>query len=105
MNRLLVVSSSPHARDELTVRKIMGLVLIALLPAGVAGVYFFGLHAFWVIAVCVASAVGAEALWQRLNGRKVTVSDLSARLPGSSWPTICPRTFPFSWRRRAAPSP
>ncbi len=82
MNRLLVVSSSPHARDELTVRKIMGLVLIALLPAGLAGVYFFGLHAFWVIAVCVASAVGAEALWQRLNGRKVTVSDLSAAVTG-----------------------
>ncbi|MCX7828206.1 MAG: RnfABCDGE type electron transport complex subunit D [Thermanaerothrix sp.] len=82
MNRLLVVSSSPHIRDELTVRKIMGLVLLALLPAGVAGVYFFGLHAFWVIAVCVMSAVGSEALWQKVTGRKVTVSDLSAAVTG-----------------------
>lgn len=82
MNRLLVVSSSPHLRDELTVRKIMGLVILALLPAGAAGVYFFGLHALWVMLVCTASAVASEALWQKVTGRKVTVSDLSAAVTG-----------------------
>ena len=81
-NRLLVVSSSPHLHGPQTVRSIMRMVLLALLPAGFMGVVTFGVPAFWVIVTCTASAVGAEALWQKLTGRPVTVSDLSAAVTG-----------------------
>ncbi|WP_352425621.1 RnfABCDGE type electron transport complex subunit D [Aminomonas paucivorans] len=81
-NRLLVVSSSPHLHGPQTVRSIMRMVLLALLPAGFMGVVTFGVPAFWVIVTCTASSVGTEALWQKLTGRPVTVSDLSAAVTG-----------------------
>jgi electron transport complex protein RnfD len=60
----------------------MGFVLLALAPAGAAGVYFLGARSLLVIAVSVAACVASEAAWQRTAGRRVTVSDLSAALTG-----------------------
>lgn len=93
--KLLLVSSSPHVRDGTTVREIMGLVLLALAPAGAVGVYFFGLHALWVILTCVAFAVGSEALFQKALGRKVTVGDLSAAVTGLLLAYNLPPTMPL----------
>ena len=53
----LIVSSSPHIHDKTTTTDIMRDVLIALLPATVAGVVLFGIRALLTILVCVASAV------------------------------------------------
>ena len=47
----LVVSSSPHYHSRMTVRGIMLLVVLALLPAAGAGVWFFGLTALRVLLV------------------------------------------------------
>ena len=82
MDKLLNVSASPHVRDARTTQSIMGDVLIALLPAGIAGVYFFGMNALLLIAVAVISAVAAEFLFQKITKRKVTVCDLSAAVTG-----------------------
>ena len=57
-------------------------VLIALLPAVVAGVIIFGFRALVVIVACAASAVGAEYLFNLILKRKQTVSDLSALVTG-----------------------
>ena len=95
LNRLLVVSSSPHLHDHQTVQGIMRLVLLGLLPAGFMGVVTFGIPAFWVIVTCTASAVGAEALWQKLTGRPVTVSDLSAAVTGVLLAYNLPPTIPL----------
>ena len=78
----LMVASSPHVHSPLSTQKIMGLVIAALVPAGVAGVHFMGWRALAVIVVCVAASVAAEYLWQRATGQKVTVSDLSAAVTG-----------------------
>ena len=78
----LMVASSPHVHSPLSTQKIMGLVIAALVPAGVAGVHFMGWRALAVIAVCVAASVAAEYLWQRATGQTVTVSDLSAAVTG-----------------------
>ena len=78
----LVVASSPHVHSPLSTQKIMGLVIAALVPAGVAGVHFMGWRALAVIVVCVAASVAAEYLWQRATGQRVTVSDLSAAVTG-----------------------
>lgn len=76
------MSSSPHVRSKASTRRIMIDVIIALLPATACGVYFFGLDALWIILVCSASAVGVEALVQKLMRRKVTALDGSAALTG-----------------------
>ncbi|MBT3318271.1 MAG: RnfABCDGE type electron transport complex subunit D [Clostridia bacterium] len=76
------MSSSPHVRASESTRRIMIDVIIALLPATVCGVYFFGIDALWIILVCVASAVGTEAVLQKLMRRKVTALDGSAALTG-----------------------
>ena len=38
----LITSSSPHIRSGETTRRLMGTVLLALLPTLAAGVWFFG---------------------------------------------------------------
>jgi len=42
LERSFIVSSSPHIRDNISTRRIMLDVIIALIPASLAGVYFFG---------------------------------------------------------------
>ena len=62
MNKL-IVSSSPHIRSARTTRGIMLDVIIALMPAVVAGTVIFGLRALLVALACVASAVISELLF------------------------------------------
>ena len=73
----------------------MGWVLAALAPAGIAGVYFFGLRAAAVMAVCVVSSVAFEYLWERCTKRTVTVGDLSAAVTGLLLAYNLPPTIPF----------
>ncbi|MCD8039224.1 MAG: RnfABCDGE type electron transport complex subunit D [Lachnospiraceae bacterium] len=76
------VSSNPHVRAGDTTARIMQYVLIALLPATIFGVFNFGLHALWLVAVTVASAVLSEYLFDRGMKRKNTVTDFSAAVTG-----------------------
>ena len=80
--KLLTVSASPHTKSPSTVRSIMLDVIIALLPAGIAGTVIFGLRAALVIGVCVGCCVLFEALSEKLLRRPVTVGDLSAVITG-----------------------
>ena len=80
--RLLTVSASPHTKSPSTVRSIMLDVIIALLPAGIAGTVVFGWRAALVIGVCVGCCVLFEALSEKLLKRPVTVGDLSAVITG-----------------------
>lgn len=79
---LLNVSPSPHIKNPDTTQSIMLRVIIALLPACMWGVYSFGLRAAEIMAVCVASSVLFEWLFQKIMKRKNTVADLSAAVTG-----------------------
>ena len=57
MEKNLLVSASPHIRDNITTRRIMLDVVIALMPATLSGIYFFGYKAALLIAVCIVSCV------------------------------------------------
>ncbi len=81
-NPMMRVTSSPHIRSQYTTPVLMGHVILALLPAGIFGVAHFGVNALWHILICVASAVGWEAMIQRALKRPVTVTDLSAVVTG-----------------------
>ena len=73
---------SPHIHSGMSTGGIMLDVLIALLPAAVAGVVIFGLSALWVILTCVASCVAFEALFCLIAKKPQSVKDLSAAVTG-----------------------
>ena len=78
----LIVSVSPHIRSEETVGRIMWTVNLALAPAFLSGVYFFGFRALWVTALCIVSALASEWLVQRMTNQEITLNDGSAFLTG-----------------------
>ncbi|NLO99864.1 MAG: RnfABCDGE type electron transport complex subunit D, partial [Clostridiaceae bacterium] len=82
MENTLFVNSSPHIRSEVTTQRLMQDVIIALIPAAFAGVYFFGLRAALLIAVTVISSVGSEFLIRKALKRDNTIKDLSAAVTG-----------------------
>ena len=82
MQKNLAVSSSPHLRDNVSTRRIMQEVCLALAPAGIAGIILFGAHAAVLIAASVITAVLAEFFYQKLTHQKVTVGDWSAVVTG-----------------------
>ena len=76
------LSSSPHIKDKDSIPKIMYSVIVALVPAGIGAVYFFGIQALWVILVASAASILTELLCQLIMKRPVTISDGSAWLTG-----------------------
>lgn len=78
----LSVSSSPHIRSSARTDRIMLDVIIALIPALVAGVVIFGFRALLVVATCVAAAVLAELIFNLIVKKPQTVGDLSAVVTG-----------------------
>lgn len=82
MDSKLRISVSPHIRSSITTTKIMLDVIIALLPAAVAGVIIFGLSALAVLAVCIAASVLSEYIFNLLAKKEQTIGDLSAVVTG-----------------------
>ena len=82
MEKLLNVSASPHVRAAHTTQTIMRDVIIALMPALIAGVYVYGLRALLVTAVSVISCVIFEGAWEKLFNKTLTIKDLSAVVTG-----------------------
>ncbi len=78
----LIVSVSPHITSGRTTKGIMLDVIIALIPALIAGTVIFGLRALLVVSVCVASCVAGEWLFGLITKRKCTIGDLSAVVTG-----------------------
>lgn len=89
------VTPTPHIRSATTIDQIMKLVLLALAPAGLVGVYFFGLWSLAVIVVTVVSCMAFEALYQKAMGQAVTVKDCSAALTGLLLAYNLPPTVPL----------
>ncbi len=79
----LHISPTPHIHEPgSSTRRIMLDVIVALLPAAIAGVVIFGLPALWTILVCIAATVLSELLFNLCAGKKQTVGDLSAVVTG-----------------------
>lgn len=78
----IIVSPSPHIRDDKTTQGIMLDVCIALVPALIASVLYFGYKSLVLSALCVLFCVGFEYLWQKLTKKRVTNSDGTAVVTG-----------------------
>lgn len=94
-NSKYIVSSSPHIRSGETTQIIMRDVIIALLPALIAGFIFFGINSLIVTAVAVIFAVLTEVFMQKLLKRPVTINDLSAVVTGILLAFNVPPTAPW----------
>ena len=66
MGELLHVSSSPHIRSKVTTDYLMKMVIVALMPATVAGVCFFGWKALLLVCLSVATCVATEGIYETL---------------------------------------
>ena len=95
MKDKFIVSASPHLHKDESVSKIMWMVVISLIPAGLAGVFIFGLNAFWLIVLGIVSALFTEAVLQILTKRKITALDGSAFITGLLLAYNLPAHVPF----------
>ncbi len=91
----LTISSSPHAHSETTTRTIMRDVLIALTPALIGSVYFFGFRALTVTAVSMLFCFLFEKLWCKLMKQPDKTYDLSALVTGALLAFVCPPTIAY----------
>ena len=91
----LIVSSAPHIVTESDTTRLMGSVLLALLPALLASIYIFGPRALVLAIVCVASSVLFEYIYNLITHKKQTIGDLSAALTGLLIAFNVPASFPF----------
>ena len=82
MSDMIYVTSSPHIHSGESVKKIMWSVFIALVPAGLWGVYAYGLRALYLIIVSILTCVVTEAVILKLRKMPVVISDGSAALTG-----------------------
>ncbi len=93
---LFTVSGSPHVQSKETTKSIMWNVVIALIPALLVGVYFFGFRVLALTAVSIASCLLFEWLIQKflLKGKQ-TISDGSAVITGILLAFNLPSDVPF----------
>lgn len=82
MENRLIASSSPHIRDAESTQSLMLDVIIALLPALVASIFYFGYNSLVLVIASVLSAVITEYACQKFMKRPTTVTDLSAVVTG-----------------------
>ncbi|WP_297790372.1 RnfABCDGE type electron transport complex subunit D [uncultured Anaerococcus sp.] len=90
----LLVTASPHVRSNRTVKKDMLDVIIALIPAGLASVYYFGYRALVLILASVITCVLSEYIFNKTTKRKQTIKDLSAVVTGILLAFNVPCTLP-----------
>ena len=91
----LTISSSPHVHSPVTTKTIMRDVLIALAPAMLGAIYFFGPRALTVTLVSVLACYFFEKLWCKLMKQNDKTYDLSACVTGVLLAFVCPPTIAY----------
>lgn len=82
MSSSIIVSGTPHVRSKESIQSIMRDVVIALIPASVMGIYYFGIKALMLIIVSIVSSVVFEWGYEKILKKPVTIADFSAILTG-----------------------
>ncbi len=96
MNQLLTISASPHIQTTRTVGWCMWQVVIALIPATLCSLYYFGVGAAIVITTAIASCIATEYLINRyMLRRKATIANGSALLTGLLLALNLPSNLPL----------
>ncbi len=91
----LTISSSPHAHSPVTTQTIMRDVLIALIPAMLGSIYFFGFRSLLVTLLSAAACVFFEWGFCKVRKLHCKTYDLSAVVTGVLLAFVCPVTIPY----------
>ncbi len=92
---MLKSSISPHIHSNQSIERSMWGVNVALLPALIASVYFFGTRSIWIVFFSVVAGVVTEALMQLLFRKPVTILDGAAVVTGILVAFNMPPQIPF----------
>ncbi len=95
-NNNFLLKSSPHFLDGETTPGIMRSVLLALVPAVIAAVYFFGPGALAIILTSIIAAVATEAAVLYIRNKKIAIRDGSAVVTGLLLALCLPPNFPLT---------
>ncbi len=95
MSEKLHIGVSPHISSPRTTQGIMLDVVIALIPAVIAGTVIFGLRALLVVLASLAATTLSEYVFCRITGRENTVTDLSSVVTGVLLGLNLPATAPI----------
>lgn len=91
----LTTSSNPHIFSFHSTKKLMWIVVIALLPATIAGVLFFGIPALISVITAVGTALIVDNLMQKISGNKLGRFNGSAVITGLLFALTLPPATPF----------
>ena len=94
-NLKLIATSNPHIRGSETTRSIMLDVIIAMCPALIWAIIYFGVEALLLTAVSVVGCVVFEGLYRKLMHKPQSIDDLSAVVTGMLLAFVCPATTPL----------
>lgn len=96
MKNTMLVSPSPHIHSAVSTRSLMRDVIIALLPAVIVSVLFYGWSELLILGVSVLSCVLLEwAITKYLLKAPSTIGDLSAVVTGILLAMNLPTTTPW----------
>lgn len=95
MAQRLLVNSSPHYRSGETTRTVMIDVVIALFPALVGSIIFFGFRALALTLICVGACLAFETLYCKIAKKKNTIYDCSAIVTGMLLAFNMPVAVPY----------
>ena len=91
----LTVASSPHVASPIDTQNLMRDVLIALVPALVFGVVFFGPRALVATIVSVIACEFFEWAYRKIMKKSTVNGDLSAAVTGVLLAFVCAPTLPY----------
>jgi Na(+)-translocating NADH:ubiquinone oxidoreductase B subunit len=83
---------APHVRDPLDIKRLMSMVIIALLPSLAAASYFFGLRLVAMIIVSYAAGGTVEVIFAVVRKEKINEGFL---VTGMLFPLILPPALPL----------
>lgn len=86
---------SPHIVMNRSTKKIMQDVVIAMIPALLGGIYFFGIDSLILVLAAVTTCILSEYFWQKIRREQLTVSDWSCVVTGILIAFNVPSTTPI----------
>lgn len=92
--RLFPIASSPHVHSGNRIDTAMRDVILALLPACLGALWFFGGRVALLLFAAILTALLSEAACQKIRGLPVTIADYSAALTGILLTMTVPVTTP-----------
>jgi electron transport complex protein RnfD len=92
----LIVAASPHIQDGSSTRRIMLDVIIALIPALIVAVVFFGPRVLLLTATTIAAAMLSEVISRKIMKRNIdSIKDLTAVITGLLLALSLPVSMPL----------